>query len=137
MKPGVVQQGGEENITRLRPACTALVWVHSVLPRLGKRICVQVPESSQRTQRAEAPCSFSYLFIMDTGVSALEEVLSFYFRYFFFFFRFYSLANWTVIKRLISNDQWPGTVFGIEGAADRKFSFQGVHNVEQSMRLLT
>lgn len=53
------------------------------------------------------------------------------------FFLFYSLANWTMIKQLISNDQWSGTIFGIEGAADRKFSFQGVHNVEQSMRLLT
>lgn len=47
---------------------------------------------------------------------------------------FYSLANWMVIKQLISNGQWPGTIFGIEGAAGRKFSFQGVHNVEQSMR---
>lgn len=71
---------------------------------------------------------------MDTGVSALEEVLSSYFRYFFLFYR---LANWTMIKQLISNDQWSGTIFGIEGAAGRKFRFQGVHNVEQSMRLLT
>lgn len=45
MKPVVVQQGGEETVTPLRPACTALALnIQSPAP-LGKSICVQVPES--------------------------------------------------------------------------------------------
>lgn len=104
-------------------------------PAWKKHLCSRAWINLKITKN-RAPCYSSYLFIMDTGASALGGVLSSYFRY-FFLFSFYSLANWIMIEQWISNDQWSGTIFGSEGAADRKFSFRGVHDVEQSMRLLS
>lgn len=48
------------------------------------------------------------------------------------------MDNETMIKELIDN--YHGTIFGTEGAADiqkAKLGFQGIHNLEQSIRLLT
>lgn len=127
--PGLVEQVGEENLN----SCAASLHCSGLdiqdPAHLEVAFVFKCLNQSEDHKEQKLLVIFFYLFMMDIGVGALEEVV-FLFQILFF----YSLANWMVIKQLISNGQWPGTIFGIEGAAGRKFSFQGVHNVEQSMR---